>query len=271
MEILTNILKFLSKKEVYGLAIILICGLIAYKIGQFLINKIITSGRTLYERKKRLTIVNLLSNIFKYAVYILVILFVLDLYGVDTKALITSLGILGAVLGLAFQDTIKDFISGITIILDNYFVVGDFVTYNNFTGQVIDMGLKSTKIKNFNGEVLTIANRKIDEIVNISQRLANVYVDIPVAYELKTAKVEAALEKVLAQAIALSGVKKESKYVGISSFADSAVIYTIVLVCTQDNQWQLKRDVLKIIKDTFEKEKIKIPYQQIEVHQNAGI
>ena len=271
MEILTSILKLLSKKEVYGLAIIVLCGLTIYKIGKFLINKIITSGRTPYERKKRLTIVNLLSNIFKYAIYIFVILFILDLYGVDTKALITSLGILGAVLGLAFQDTIKDFISGITIILDNYFVVGDYVTYNNFTGQVIDMGLKSTKIKNFNGEVLTIANRKIDEIVNISQRLANVYIDIPVAYELKTEKVEAALQKVLTQAIALSGVKKESKYVGISSFADSAIIYTIILVCTQDNQWQLKRDVLKIIKNTFEKEKIKIPYQQIEVHQNERI
>ena len=120
MEILTSILKLLSKKEVYGLAIIVLCGLTIYKIGKFLINKIITSGRTPYERKKRLTIVNLLSNIFKYAIYIFVILFILDLYGVDTKALITSLGILGAVLGLAFQDTIKDFISGITIILDNY-------------------------------------------------------------------------------------------------------------------------------------------------------
>ncbi len=271
MKIIKIILNFISQKEVYGLVIILLCGLIIYHLGKILINKIITSGKTPYERKKRLTIVNLLSNIFKYAIYIFVILFILDLYGVDTKALITSLGILGAVLGLAFQDTIKDFISGITIILDNYFVVGDFVTYNNFTGEVIDMGLKSTKIKSFNGEVLTIANRKIDEIINISQRLANVYIDIPVAYELKTEKVEHALNTILKSALNINGVKKESKYVGISSFSDNAVIYTLVIVCTQDNQWQIKRDILKIIKDTFEEEKIKIPYQQIEVHQNERI
>lgn len=271
MNITKSILTFLAKKQVYGLAIIIISAFVIYRIGKYIINKIIISSKDNYERKKRITIVNLLSNIFKYAIYIFVFLFVLDLYGVDTRALIASLGVVGAVLGLALQDTIKDFISGITIILDNYYVVGDIVNYNGFLGQVIDMGLKVTKIKQFNGEVLTVANRKIDEIINISQKNAHVFIDIPVAYELKTKKVEQALNTVIEQAKKIVGVKEESKYLGISDFEDSSIKYTIVVICNQDNQWQIRREVLKIIKETFEEQNIKIPYQQIEVHQNERI
>ena len=148
MKIATNILSFLGKKEVYGLAIIVLIAITINRLGTKLIEKIIVSGRDAYEKKKRKTIVNLISNIFKYAVFIIAIFSILNLYGVNTKALFASLGVVGAVLGLALQDTIKDFISGITIIMDNYFVVGDIITFNDFTGEVIDMGLKTTKVKN---------------------------------------------------------------------------------------------------------------------------
>lgn len=271
MEIVGNILTFLSKKEVYGLAIILLASLALYHFGKLLIEKIIVSGKNAYERKKRRTIVNLISNIFKYIIFILAVLFILDLYGVDTKALIASLGVLGAVIGLALQDTLKDFISGITIIMDNYFVVGDIVTYNNFTGEVMDMGLKSTKIKKNNGEVLVIANRNIDQVVNISQEPANVVIDIPTAYEAKTEQVEKTIVKILSEIKKIEGIKKEPKYLGISSLDDSCVKYTISILCPQDNQWQIKRDALKIIKNFYEKDKIKIPYNQIEVHHEQNL
>lgn len=271
MEIIKAIFNFLGKKEVYGLALIIFLSIFIYKLGKYLINKIIISGKNNYERKKRLTIVNLLSNIFKYAISIISFLLILNLYGVDTRALITSLGILGAILGLALQDAIKDLISGITIILDNYFIVGDIVKYNDFLGVVTEMGLKATKIKSFNGEILTVANHKIDEIINISQKTANVYIDIPVAYEIKTEKVEKSLEKILTKSKKINGVKIDSKYAGISDFADSSVKYTLIISCNQDNQWQIRREILKIIKDTFEQDKIKIPYNQIEVHQNERV
>ncbi len=271
MEIVKSILSFLSRKEVYGLAIIILVSIVLYHFGKIFIEKIIVSGKNAYERKKRRTIVNLISNIFKYIVFILAILFILDLYGVDTKALITSLGVLGAVLGLALQDTLKDFISGITVIMDNYFVVGDIVTFNDFTGEVIDMGLKTTKIKKNTGEVLVIANRNIDQIVNISQESANVVIDIPTAYEAKTERVEKTIAKIITEIKKLEGIKKEPKYLGISSLDDSCVKYTISIICPQDNQWQIKRDALKIIKTYYEKDKIKIPYNQIEVHHEQEI
>ena len=229
LNIAESILSFLAKKEVYGLAIIILVSIIVYRLGTKLIEKIIIKGKDAYERKKRKTIVNLISNIFKYAVFIL------------------------------------------TIIMDNYFVVGDIVTFNDFTGEVIDMGLKTTKIKKHNGEVLVVANRNIDAIINISQKPANIVIDIPTAYEEKTTKVEKTIEKIMTEILKIEGVKKDSKYLGISSLNDSCVNYSISILCPQDNQWQIKRDALKIIKTIYEKEKIKIPYPQIEVHHEQKI
>lgn len=271
MQILENILKFIGKKEVYGLAIIVVISFLVYHFGKIFIEKIITSGKNEFEKKKRRTIVNMISNVFKYAVFILAIFFILDLYGVDTKALIASLGVLGAVLGLALQDTVKDLISGVTIIMDNYYVVGDTVTYNDFTGQVISLGLKTTKIKKYTGEVLIIANRNINEVINISQKTANATIDIPTAYEEDTKKVEKVIDKIVEEIKTIPGVKKESKYLGISELSDSSVNYMINIVCNQENQWQIKRDALRIIKLWYDKENLKIPYQQIEVHNGKKI
>ena len=271
MEMVKGVFSFLSKKQVYGLAIILFLGIISYYFGQFLIQKVINSGKNDYEKKKRKTIVNLISNILKYVIYILLVLAILNLYGVDTKALIASLGIVGAVLGLALQDTIKDFISGITIIMDNFFVVGDIVTYNGFTGEILELGLKTTKIKNFNGEVLVISNRNIDQVINISQELAKIFIDIPTAYEEKISKVEKTITKILEEIKKIPDVKKEPEYLGVSELSDSSVKYTICFYCTQEKQWQVRRDALKIIKDIYDKDKIKIPYTQIEVHHEQRV
>lgn len=271
MENAKGVLSFLAKKEVYGLAIIILAGIVIYHFGHKLIEKVIIYGKSDYERKKRNTIVKLVSNIFRYVIYILLGLTALNLYGVDTKALIASLGVAGAVLGLALQDTIKDFISGITIIMDNFYVVGDIVTYNNFTGEVIDLGFKTTKIKKVDGQVLVIANRNIDQIVNISQKPANVIIDIPTAYEAKAATVEKTIKKILEEIKKIEGVKKEPQYLGISALDSSAVNYTISIECVQERQWQIKRDALKIIKNFYDKDKIKIPYTQIEVHHEQNL
>ncbi len=271
MEMVKGVLTFLSQKQVYGLALILFIGIVSYYFGKIAIQKIINAGKSAYEKKKRNTIVKLISNILKYVIFIILLLAILNLYGVDTKALIASLGVVGAVLGLALQDTIKDFISGITIIMDNFFVVGDIVTFNGFTGEIIELGLKTTKIKKVNGEVLVISNRNIDQIINISQELANIYIDIPTAYEEKMSKVEKAIDKILKEIKTIPGVKKEPEYLGISELSDSAVKYTISFNCIQEKQWQIKRDALKIIKTIYDKENIKIPYTQIEVHNEQRV
>ena len=268
------ILNFLSKKEVYGPILIIIISCVIYSILKTIIKRIIlrSGDNNNYQVKKRLTVINLISNFAKYIVVIIAVIMILQIYGVNTTSIIASLGVLSAVIGLAFQDALKDFIGGVTIILENYYIVGDYVKYKDFTGKVKSIGLKSTKIVNFNNETLIVANRNVTEIINLSQNANHVYIDIPVAYEEKTAKVEKAIDKIIKKLAKDKLIKKDTiEYKGISNLDSSCINYLLIFTTIHDAQWQARRNALKIIKDTFEEEKIKIPFNQIEVHHGKDI
>ncbi len=265
---LIKVLDFFTQKKIYVTIFTILIAYIIYKAISLILIKGINKGKNAYERKKRITIINLFVNITKYLIIILAALTILNIYGVNIKAMVAGLGITATILGLALQDTFKDIINGINIIMENYFIVGDVVTYNNFTGTVQEFGLKSTKIRNVNGEVLMVANRNIMEIKNLSQKEQKVLIDVNVAYEEDTAKVEKIIkDKILPQIEKIENVKKNSTiYLGIDELADSAIKYLIQFECERDTQWQAQRDANKIILVELSKANIKIPYPQMEVH-----
>ena len=173
---------------------------------------------------------------------------------------------------LGSQFALKDIISGINIIMDNYYVVGDYVKYGDFTGIITSFGLKSTKIKDFNGNVLNIANRYIDKIINISQERHVIYLRVPTAYEASEEKVKKVLLSVLEKLGKLADVDgKECNYLGIDDLGDSAVKYLITIKCKQGSEYRVRRAALTLIKEAYDKNNIKIPYNQIEVHNGSKI
>ena len=195
IEILKGILNILTKKEVYGVIVTIAVSYFVYQTATIILNEIMNYGQNHYERKKRKTVTNLFQNIIKYIIIIFAVLAIFSIYGINIGGIVASLGIAATVIGLALQDTFKDIINGISIITENYFIVGDIVQYKTFTGEVIEFGLKSTKIKNQNGEVMVIANRNILELVNLSQKEQVVSIDIPIANTIDSKEVEKVIEK----------------------------------------------------------------------------
>ena len=266
-----SFLEVLSKKEVYGTLIIIAVTYIIYTLIVSIIDRITIHGKDELEKKKRLTTIHLFKNISKYLLIIFMILSLLNLYGVNTSSFLAGLGLAGALLGLSLQDTLKDVLNGISIIFDNYFVVGDIVTYDDFTGVVTEFGLKSTKIKRVTGEVLTISNRNLDKIINLSQEKDTVTISIPTAYEEDYNKVEKVLTKTINNIKNSDSNIKEVIFLGINDFQDSSVIYQVRFTCKRGYQWDLKRVFLKEIKLAYESSNIKIPYNQLEVHNGQKL
>lgn len=261
------ILDFLSKKQVYGSIIIVLAVIILYKLFNIVINKTISKKKSEFERKKTRTVIELIKNIGKYLLIAIGIILILDLYGIKVTSLVASLGVASAVGALAFQDTLKDIISGTSIIMDNYYVVGDYVKYKNFRGTVIQLGLRSTKIMDFDGQVYIIANRNIDEIINLSQKAASSLIEIPTAYEEKLEKVEKVINEIVKEIKTWDTVDVDkTAYLGITELDDSCIKYGIRYYCSPGKVWQYKRDALRLIKLKYDKNNIKIPYNQIEVH-----
>ena len=268
IDLLKVVLNIITKKEVYGVIITIAIAYFLYKTTTLILEDLINYGKTTYERKKRVTIVNLFKNIAKYLILIIAILVILSIYGINVKGMVAGLGIAGTIIGLALQDTFKDIINGINIITENYFVVGDIVSYNSFTGEVVEFGLKSTKIKNVNGETYIIANRNIWEIKNISQEEQSVTLDIPIPYKIDVTTAEKIiLEDIVPKIKKIDNVFSDSvQYLGVNELADSSIKFLILFKCQRDKHWQAKRDANRIILMELAKHNIGIPFPQLEVH-----
>jgi len=262
-----SFLNFITKKEVYGLVVIIVLVLIINNIFNIIVDKIVAKSKSELERKRKKTVIELVKNIKKYAILTIGILFVLDLYGINITTLVASLGVASALLALALQDSLKDIISGAAIIMDNYYIVGDYVEYNGFFGTVIQLGLRSTKIQGADGRIYIIANRNISEIVNVSQKQSAPLLSIPTAYEEPIEKVEKVLNEVVEEMRTWPTMDKEkTSYLGILELSDSSIQYGIRFYCKPSNQWKYKWDALRLIKQKYDKNNIKIPYNQVEVH-----
>lgn len=270
-EFFEKLFDFIMTKRILGSVIVLVVTMILIKIFNNIISKILITGKDQFEIKRRKTIIKLFQSFFKYILWTIALLTILDFYGVNTRSLIVSIGSIGVVLGLALQDTVKDLISGISLILENYLAVGDIVTYNDFTGEVLEIGLRTTKLKKASGEVMIIANRNIDTIINSSQKKANLLLEIDTAYEEECKKVEKVLKSVISESIKEGLIIEDSAYLGINDLSASSVKYLINIHCEQTKRMIVKRAILEKVKIAYEKNNIKIPYNQIEVHHGQDI
>lgn len=220
------------------------------------------------QRQRIKTVSQMVSSILKYFMLILVLLVILADFGVNVSSLIAGLGILTAVLGLAFQDMIKDFIAGITIITEDQFGVGDVVEVDGFKGTVISVGLKTTEIKSIYGQVKIIANHNIDGLINYSKFDSIALVEVRTSYETSPAKVISALSAA-GKHVARSR-KLSAKEIIITPASDdleeNGIAYQMTCPCNTNDASDVQSLMRESILAEFKKQKIKIPYQQVIIH-----
>ena len=148
-------------KEVIGPILIVLISFVVYLILKGIIDNIFKIRSRYIDKRKTKTINGLIDNLIKYFIVVVDIVMILDIFGIDTKTLIASLGVVGLVAGLAVQDTLKDFVAGMSIILENQYRVGDTITIKGFRGEVISLGIKSTRLRSLTGEIMIVPNHLI--------------------------------------------------------------------------------------------------------------
>lgn len=261
-----KIIKFATNEKVYMPIIYILIGIIAYSLLSKVINRLLSkhNGKS-YKDKRKGTIINLLRSIVKYIVLIFIILGILKLYGVDTTSIIASLGVFAAVIGLAFQDILKDLLAGISIIFDNKYAVGDVVEINGFKGTVVELGLRTTKIKSFSGEIKCIGNSSFNEVTNFNMANADLFLKLNVAYNTDIDKLEKVLEGLRNSIMKIDNVI-DYQLLGLDEFSDSSIVYMVDISCKAMTTLGVKRKTLRIVKDAFDKEGISIPYTTVDIN-----
>ena len=189
---------------------------------------------------------------------------ILEVYGIDTKSIIASLGVLSLVAGLALQDVLKDFIVGIAILLEDQFAIGDIVEIEGFKGTIVKFGVRTTRIQSYNGSVKIVANRNISSLINYTLNENIHLIDVMVSYNDDIPKVK----KVLTNICEKQQKDTEYKYevLGVDDLGDNGVVIKVAITCPYEDRIVLSRKFKEEVKLTFDKEGIEIPFPQVVVH-----
>ncbi len=265
-----NVLGYTINLKLIILPIVyIIIGIIIFSIIKSIIKKATIRRKILKasQRQRVETLTTVLVNIIKYIIVILVLIAILSVFGINVKSILAGLGITTALIGLAFQDLAKDLIAGFTIITEGEYEIGDTIEYDGFIGEVVFIGLRTTRIRNFKGATKIIANHYMDNIINYSENNSLAIVDVLIAYETNEEKIEKTFNKVFEEIQPkLEFATKDIELWGVNDLADSGVIYRVAVETKPMKHIVTERILRKEIKKAFDKAGIKIPYTQIEVH-----
>lgn len=257
-----DFLKFIIDKDVHLIIIYILLGWIVYQI----IKGIIIRNTKRLKKKRQKTMQKLIQNIVKYVVIVLVGATILNILGVNVTSIVAGLGVVSVILSLALKDVMQDILAGLSIIFEDQFDIGDLVEINGFTGTVIDLGLKSTKIKSYENTLKIISNRSIIEVINYSKTNPNLIIDIPIPYEIDNKKTDKVIDKIIKRTEKeVETLKGNIENWGLNEFKDSCISYRIFVPVKQETQFSTKRKINRIIKEEFDKENISVPYNIIEV------
>lgn len=259
-----EVIEYFKSKEFLMTIVVILIAIGIYVFLSMIFNK---SNKLLKNNaqltKKRLTYIKLIRSAIKYFLTILTILLILQVNGINVSSVLTGLGIASVIGGLAIQDALKDIVTGINILAEDYYSVGDMVKINGITGKVVEFGIKTTKIEDINTNSLcVIANRNISEAIKISNFFG---VEIPTSYDDSKEKIEGIINIILDKVKKLEHIETV-EYRGIQSFEDSSIIYKLFVYANPKYHLQLKRDINGIIKEVFDENKIEIPYMQVDIH-----
>jgi len=236
----------------------------------FALSKLLrTIFRRIMEKSNRAkTVVTLLDGIIKYGCAVTLFFLVLDAFRVNTKAIWESVGIITLIIGLGAQSLIADIIAGIFIIFENEYNVGEIVSIDDFRGTVSEIGIRATKVLDMAGNIKIINNSDIKNVVNLSRELSLAVVDCEFPYDVPIEFVENLFKDNLENMKArIPAIVEGPFYKGVSAYEASNVAVKIVARCSEEDRFQVQRDLLREYRQLLVQHGIDLSYDQVVINQ----
>ncbi|MEX0952856.1 MAG: mechanosensitive ion channel family protein, partial [Nitriliruptoraceae bacterium] len=208
----------------------------------------------------------LASSVVGFVVWILALFMILGTFGLNLGPLVAGAGVLGVALGFGAQYLVRDFISGVAMLLEDQYGVGDIIDAGDASGVVEGITLRTTKVRDVSGTLWHIPNGEIRRIGNMSQEWARALLDVGVAYG---ADIDRASEIILGVATQMAeeepfaaDVLETPEIWGVQALRDSSVDIRLVVKVTPGRQWAVARELRRRIKIAFDAAHVEIPFPQ---------
>lgn len=218
--------------------------------------------------KKGKAILNLLGSFIKYLSVLIFVFATLRVFNVDTGTLLAGIGILSLIVGLGAQPLIEDVISGLFIVFENVFDVGDIIIVDGFRGTVRDIGIRTTRLEDTAGNFKIINNSDLRTVINLTDHLTLVPCTVQIEYGESIERVEAVIKDHLEEiGKAIPDIAEGPFYKGVSQLGASGVELKFVARCEEASRFQVERDMNRQFKLLFDAHGINIPFTQVVIHQ----
>lgn len=220
------------------------------------------------ENRRTETLKKLLLNVITYIIFFIAFIMVLQIFNVNTSAILASAGILGLAVGFGAQNLVKDVISGFFILFEDQFNVGDFVEIDGLVGTVEEIGLRTCKIRQWTGQLNIIPNGEITRVTNYNRGPMLAQVTVSIAYEEDIDQAIAALKQECETAYReIEAVIDMPKVQGVTELADSSVNIRAVAPAMPGEHWAVERELRRRFKYALERAGIEIPYPKLVLYQ----
>ena len=213
------------------------------------------------------TVNELIGNIVTYMGVILGIVWALTILGLNPTAAFASLGIVTLIIGFAAQRLIEDVISGLFIVLESQYNVGDIIILDDFRGTVVRIGVRTTTIVDPGGNYKVVNNSDIRNFQNRSKALSLAVSEIGITYGENIPHAEAIIKAALPEIYDRNADVFEAipDYMGVEELADSAVVLRFTVACKEQNVFVARRRLNRELRILFMEKGIEIPFPQVTV------
>ena len=213
------------------------------------------------------TVVKLFNSFIKYLVGIIAIMMILGAFGVDTATLLASAGIISIIVGLGAQSLIADILAGIFIVFEGEYQVGDIVIIDGWRGTVDEIGMRTTKIIDWQGNIKIVNNSQINSVINQSKELSVTTCVVGIDYRESIPNVELLIKNNIERIRKnIPEIVDGPYYKGVDSLSDSSVNLLFIATVQESDYYVVQRALNREIKMLFDENNICIPFPQVTIN-----
>lgn len=214
-----------------------------------------------------------LSRVIRYVLTVtttvVASLLILGEFGISVAPILGAAGVVGIAVGFGAQSLVKDYFTGFFLLLENQIRIGDVVEAGGKAGVVEELTLRYLRLRDYSGNVHYIPNGNISVVTNMSLGFAYAVVDAGVAYGEDIDRVEAVMrtvgDEMRRDGVFAAKILDDLEVAGVDAWADSAVIIRCRFRVAPLEQWAVRREYLRRLKQAFDREGIEIPFPHVKL------
>lgn len=246
-------------------ALAIFVGVILIRLGRRMIGSIVKlrGQKSMKNAAQMNTVRALVTSVFNYIMYFIIVTVVLSIFGVNVTSILAVAGVGGIAISFGAQTLVKDIISGMFIWIEGSITVGDIVNINDLSGTVETIAIRTTTVRDYNGNLYVIPNGDIRTLTNMSRGYKRAIVDIRCPYEADQAHIVEILKEEMEKAgKEIEGITDAPEVMSILSFDTDAVVVRLAVQCPVGENWRIERDLRSRVKARFDAEGIVMPHYQ---------